>query len=127
MPQIIQVDLTMVRFLIMLFVLLISSAGIFIGVGKLLGKQKTNCNKIKVLNSALWDKGRPILQSVKSCEKINIALSKELNGKCDEILGKLDTMDRKRDEAREKRDKQLEAIRLHLVQIDPTHIEKIKL
>lgn len=98
-----------------IFFFLVTFAGIFITIGKLLYKQKTHCRDIKIINNAMWKDGRPLLQSVGE--------SKELHNK---IMDKLDKMDKKRDEVVKERNEQMKIIELHMQRIDIWYTETHK-
>lgn len=110
--QIVQIDLTLFRFLTASFIFLASFAGLFISIGRLLNKQKAQCKKIETINNAMWKEGRPLLQSVKD--------SKELHK---EIMIKLDEMDEKQDNVNKERTEQIGKIRLHMQKIDIWYTE----
>lgn len=112
MAQVIQIDLTVFRFLIAGFFFLISFAGIFVMIGKLLSKQKTHCKSIKIITNAMWKEGRPLLQSVKESEKLH-----------KQIMDKLEKMDKKRDGVVKERNEQMRIIELHMQKIDLWYIE----
>lgn len=122
MTQGIQIDFTMFRFLTMIFFFLVSFAGIFITIGRLLNKQKTHCKNIKIINGALWKDGRPLLQSVKACKEER----DEFKILCKEIIDKLNEMDDKQDKTNELRSKQIQKITLHMQKIDLWYKEKHK-
>lgn len=122
MNQGLHVGLTLYPFLGALFVFLVSFAGIFIAIGRLLNKQKSHCDKIKTIEKSMWDKGRPLLQSTKGC----VEERSEFNKTCDIILRKLEDMDKKQDETNEKRNKQIIEIQLHMQKIDLWYVETHK-
>ena len=122
MNQGIHVGLTLYPFLGALFVFLVSFAGVFIAIGRLLNKQKSQCTKIKTIEGSMWKEGRPLLQSVKTCGEER----SELNKTCDMILGKLGEMDRKQDKTTKKWDEQMVKIQLHMQKIDLWYIETHK-
>lgn len=110
--QTVQIDLTLFHFLTAGFVFLVSFAGIFVAIGKLLTKQKTQCKDIKILNNAMWKDGRPLLQSVKEGKE-----------SYDKIMSKLNEMDEKQDDVNNERTKQISEIRLHMQKIDIWYTE----
>lgn len=119
MNQGIHVGLTLYPFLGAVFIFLVSFAGIFVAIGRLLNKQKSQCTKIKTIETSMWKEGRPLLQSVETCGEER----KEFNKTCDMILEKLEEMDKKQDSANEKREKQIHKITLHMQKIDIWYAE----
>jgi hypothetical protein len=120
--QIVQVDFTIFRLIAMAFVFLVSFAGIFITIGRLLNKQKVQCKDLKIINGALWKDGRPLLQSVEVCKEER----DEFKILCREIIDKLNVMDKKQDESNVLRSKQIQKITLHMQKIDLWYKENHK-
>ena len=117
-----QINFTVFRFVVSLSFFLLSFAGIFVTLGKLLNKQKSHCGSIKIVNNALWEKGRPLLQSVETCKEER----NEFKIVCDEILKKLEHMDTKQDKINNERSKQIENVRLHMQRVDVWYAETHK-
>lgn len=114
--------LTLYPFLGAVFIFLVSFAGIFIAIGRLLNKQKSHCTKIKTIENSMWKEGRPLLQNVETCKEERA----EVKETCNTILAKLGEMDKKQDEANKKREGQIQKINLHMQKIDLWYIETHK-
>lgn len=133
MNQGLYVGLTLYPFLGTLFVFLVSFAGVFIAIGRLLSKQRNHCTKIKTIDNALWKEGRPLLQSIKVCKEERDEFKKdykegqgELKNNCETILKKLEEMDEKQDGMNMKRERQIQKINLHMQRIDIWYAETHK-